>query len=75
LLAADCPEAHARRVHALDMTVAIMLGLLLLAVTLGGLVWLDRGPVGRHGRELQRPPRPEGQDADQDAVLPPDTPR
>jgi hypothetical protein len=62
-------------VHALDMTVAIVLGLLLLAAILGGLVWLDRGPVGQHGRELKRPPRPEDQDVDQDAVLPPDAPR
>jgi hypothetical protein len=52
-------QAHARRVHALDMTVAIVLGLLLLAGTLGGLVWLDRGPVGQHGRQLKRPPPPD----------------
>src|SRR4051794_4867878 len=48
--------AHARRVHALDLTVAIVLGLLLLVATLGGLVWLDRGPVGQRARELQKPP-------------------
>ncbi len=36
------------------MTVAIVLGLLLLVATLGGLVWLDRGPVGQRGRELRR---------------------
>ncbi|MGY1604938.1 hypothetical protein [Geodermatophilus sp. SYSU D00815] len=42
----------------LDLVGAVVLGLLLLAGTLGGLVWLDRGPVGRHGRELResRPP-------------------
>jgi len=63
-------------VHALDMTVAIVLGLLLLAGTLGGLVWLDRGPVGQHGRELKRPRRPEDEALDQeDDVLPPDAPR
>jgi hypothetical protein len=48
--------AHARCVHALDLTVAIVLGLLLLVATLGGLVWLDSGPVGQRGRELQKPP-------------------
>jgi hypothetical protein len=62
--------------HALDMTVAIVLGLLLLAATLGGLVWLDRGPVGQHGRALKRPPRPEDEAVDQDGdVFPPDVPR
>jgi hypothetical protein len=49
-------------VHTLDLTVAILLGLLLLAAVLGGLVWLDRGPVGQHGRELKRPKPPEGAD-------------
>jgi len=56
-------------VHTLDMTAAIVLGLLLLAAVLGGLVWLDRGPVGRHGRELKRPRRPEGEQ--EDDALPP----
>ena len=41
------------------MTAAIVLGLLLLAAVLGGLVWLDKGPVGQHGRELKRFPPPE----------------
>jgi len=58
------------------MTVAIVLGLLLLAGTLGGLVWLDRGPVGQHGRALKRPPRPDDKSLDQEEdVLPPDAPR
>ena len=55
--------------HTLDMTAAIVLGLLLLAAVLGGLVWLDRGPVGQHGRELKRPRRPEDEQED-DAVPP-----
>jgi hypothetical protein len=43
-----------------DTAVAIVLGVLLLVVVLGGLVWLDRGPVGRHGRTLrERPPAEE----------------
>jgi hypothetical protein len=57
-------------VHTLDLTVAIVLGLVLLAAVLGGLVWLDRGPVGQHGRELKRPRRPE--EDQEDDVLPPD---
>jgi hypothetical protein len=56
-------------VHALDVTAAIVLGLLLLVAVLGGLVWLDRGPVGQHGRELKRPRRPE--DEQEDAAVPP----
>jgi hypothetical protein len=48
--------------HTLDLTTAIVLGLLLLAAVLGGLVWLDRGPVGQHGRELKRRPPAEGDD-------------
>jgi hypothetical protein len=56
-------------VHTLDLTVAIVLGLLLLAAVLGGLVWLDRGPVGQHGRELNRLRRPEDEQED-DAVPP-----
>jgi hypothetical protein len=66
--------AHARRVHALDMTAAIVLGLLLLAAVLGGLVWLDRGPVGQHGRELRRPRPPEGDEQsaeEEDDTVPP----
>jgi hypothetical protein len=59
-------QAHARRVHTLDLTAAIVLGLLLLAAVLGGLVWLDRGPVGQHGRELKRRPP-----AEQDEQPPP----
>ena len=51
------------------MTAAIVLGLLLLAAVLGGLVWLDRGPVGQHGRELKRPKRPEDEQ-EEDAVTP-----
>jgi hypothetical protein len=46
-------------VHTLDMTVAVVLGLLLLVAVLGGLVWLDRGPVGQRGRELRRRPPAE----------------
>ena len=45
--------------HTLDLTVAIVLGLLLLAAVLGGLVWLDRGPIGQRGRELKRRPPAE----------------
>ena len=51
------------------MTAAIVLGLLLLVAVLGGLVWLDRGPVGQHGRELKRPKRPEDEQ-EEDAVTP-----
>ncbi|MGY1619291.1 hypothetical protein ACI797_21330 [Geodermatophilus sp. SYSU D00691] len=52
----------------LDMVGAIVLGLLLLAAVLGGLVWLDRGPVGEHGRTLVKgPPRD-----DEDDEAPPD---
>jgi hypothetical protein len=58
-------------VHTLDLTVAIVLGLLLLAAVLGGLVWLDRGPVGQHGRELMRPTPPEGADEQEDDADPP----
>jgi hypothetical protein len=36
-----------------DIAVAIVLGMLLLVVVLGGVVWLDVGPVGRHGRALR----------------------
>jgi len=58
-------------VHTLDMTAAIVLGLVLLAAVLGGLVWLDRGPVGQHGRELKRPrPRGGGDEQEGDAVPP-----
>jgi hypothetical protein len=39
-------------VDAADTAVAMVLGVLLLVVVLGSLVWLDRGPIGRHGREL-----------------------
>ena len=53
------------------MTAAIVLGLLLLAAVLGGLVWLDRGPVGQHGRELKRPKPPEGADEQEDDAVPP----
>jgi hypothetical protein len=58
-------------VHTLDMTAAIVLGLLLLAAVLGGLVWLDKGPVGQHGRELKRPKPPEGEDGQEDDAVPP----
>ena len=57
--------------HTLDLTVAIVLGLLLLAAVLGGLVWLDRGPVGQHGRELKRPKPAEGEDEQEDDAVPP----
>ena len=57
--------------HTLDMTAAIVLGLLLLAAVLGGLVWLDRGPVGQHGRELKRPKPPEGGNEQEDDAVPP----
>jgi hypothetical protein len=46
-------------VRTLDVTAAIVFGLLLLAVVLGGLVWLDRGPIGQRGRELKRRPPAE----------------
>jgi hypothetical protein len=36
-----------------DTVVAIVLGVLLLVAVVGGLVWLDAGPVGRHGRDLR----------------------
>lgn len=36
-----------------DTAVAIVLGVLLLVLALGGVVWLDVGPVGRHGRALR----------------------
>jgi hypothetical protein len=38
-----------------DTGIAIVLGVLLLVAVLGGLVWLDVGPVGRHGRDLREP--------------------
>ena len=57
--------------HTLDMTAAIVLGLLLLAAVLGGLVWLDRGPVGQHGRELKRPKPPGSGNEQEDDAVPP----
>jgi hypothetical protein len=49
-----------------DTAVAMVLGVLLLAVVLGGVVWLDRGPIGRHGRILRerRPPEEDPRDDD-----------
>jgi ABC-type branched-subunit amino acid transport system permease subunit len=52
-----------------DTAVAMVLGVLLLVVVLGGLVWLDRGPIGRHGRTL-RERRPPEQDPPDDDVSP-----
>ena len=37
----------------MDTAAAVALGVLLLVVVLGGVVWLDAGPVGRHGRALR----------------------
>jgi hypothetical protein len=54
----------------LDMAVAIVLGLLLLVAVLGGLVWLDRGPVGQRGRELARRPSDEPGEEDRPPTSP-----
>jgi hypothetical protein len=48
-----------------DTAVAMVLGVLFLALCLGGLVWLDTGPVGRHGRDVRR--SVEEPDADESA--------
>jgi hypothetical protein len=36
-----------------DTVLAMVLGIVLLVLVLGGVVWLDVGPVGRYGRSLQ----------------------
>jgi hypothetical protein len=50
-----------------DTVAAMVLGLLLLAACLGGLVWLDAGPVGGRGRDL-RHGRPAPDDDTDDGV-------
>jgi hypothetical protein len=56
-----------------DTLAAMVLGLLLLAACLGGLVWLDAGPVGSHGRDLRRrrtlPPAADGPEDPVDAQV------
>ena len=47
-----------------DTVVAMALGMLLLVLVLGGVVWLDIGPVGRRGRALRdrrSAPRPRSE--------------
>ncbi len=52
-----------------DTALAMVLGVLLLALCLGGLVWLDTGPVGRHGRDVARSvDEPEVASGDEDDV-------
>ncbi len=40
-------------VQSYDTVLGLVLAVLLLVLTLGGVVWLDVGPVGRHGRALR----------------------
>lgn len=54
------PRGHSRVVESYDTALATILGVLLLLLALGGVVWLDRGPIGRRGRALRSgKPAPE----------------
>jgi hypothetical protein len=56
-----------------DTAVAMVLGVLFLAFCLGGLVWLDAGPVGRHGRNVVRSAQEPADDELADDETPADT--
>ncbi len=47
------PLGHSRVVQSYDTALGTILGVLLLVLALGGVVWLDMGPVGRRGRALR----------------------